>query len=142
MPGEEGSRLLCTHIYTQGSQWNTYLEQTFKLPERLKGVTNFCIAVNLKIHIKGFVFTKPEKAREQLNAAEYTHIYGDSYKIAGGAVENIGNNVSVEFDGMDFDERGFTKIQICGRTPLEKNTNSRRSLSSAIRANIQRRYLI
>ena len=121
MPGEDGSERLCTINYTQGSRWNTYIEQTFKLPRRLKGVTTFCIAVKLKIHVKGFIFKKSEKAYELLNANEYTHIYGDSFKITENAVENIGNNVSVAFGDMDFGERGFSKIEICGRTPLEKN---------------------
>jgi beta-galactosidase len=122
MPGEEGSRFLCTHTYTQGSRWNTYLEQTFKLPYRLKGVTDFCVVARQKIHIKGFMFTKFEKAFEQLNAAEFTNIYGDSFKITGNSIEEIGNNVSIKFDDMDFGKGGFLRLQICGRTPLEKNT--------------------
>ena len=38
------------------------------------------------------------------------------------AITGIGNNVSLEFDHMDFGEDGFEKLLICGRTPLEKNT--------------------
>lgn len=61
MPGEKGSELLLNDTYTKGSQWNTYLEQTFKLKRRLKGVTCFCITVSQKIHLKGFTFTKMKK---------------------------------------------------------------------------------
>jgi beta-galactosidase len=116
MPDENGSEFLCRHIYTQGSRWNTYLEQTFKLPKRLKGVTDFCMVLNLKVHIKGFVFTKPEKAYEKLNAKEYAHIYGDSFKIT-----EDSDFIEEKFDDMDFGEAEVLKLEIFGRTPLDVN---------------------
>lgn len=124
MPNDPGSEYLCTVTYTKGSRWNTYLEETFKLPRRLKGLTTFCMILRQKLHIKGFTFKKIDKAYEKLNAQEYSSIYGDSFILSGkgDAIEEIGNNVSIVFDDMDFSDKGFSKIQICGRTPLEKNT--------------------
>ena len=40
----------------------------------------------------------------------------------GDAVEQIGNNVSLEFTDMNFGEAGTDSIVICGRTPLQQNT--------------------
>ena len=38
------------------------------------------------------------------------------------AIEQIGNNVSLEFADMDFGAEGTDGIVICGRTPLQHNT--------------------
>ena len=38
------------------------------------------------------------------------------------AIEQIGNNVSLEFTDMNFGETGTDSIVICGRTPLQQNT--------------------
>lgn len=122
MPGETGSEQVTTVIYTKGSKWNTYLEQTFQLPRRFKGITAVCFVVRRKIHIKGFRFKKIEKAYEKLYANENNQIYGDSFHVTQNAVEDIGNNVTIEFEDMDFGEKGFNRIGICGCTNLSKNT--------------------
>ena len=122
MPSDTGSKKLAVFTYTSGSQWNTYVTETYKLPTRLRGVTTVCFVLHQKVHIKGFSFTKIEKAREQLGAKEYSVIYGDSYRITRDAVEQIGNNVTLEFGDMDFSKAGVTKLYICGRTPLDLNS--------------------
>jgi beta-galactosidase len=78
--------------------------------------------LNQKVHIKGFSFKKIEKVHERINAKDYSFIYGDSYKITHDAVEQIGNNVTLEFDGMDFSKTEITKLYVCGRTPLALNS--------------------
>ena len=122
MPDDTGSKKLATFTYTSPSRWNTYVEETYKLPTRLKGITTVCFVLYKKVHIKGFSFKKIEKAYEQLNAKDYSVIYGDSYKITQEAIERIGNNVTIEFDGMDFSKTEATKLYICGRTPLNLNS--------------------
>ena len=37
-------------------------------------------------------------------------------------MEGIGNNVSLEYEDMDFGQQGADRITICGKTNLEKNT--------------------
>jgi beta-galactosidase len=74
------------------------------------------------VHIKGFSFAKQNRAFQRNPAAECDRIYGDAFKIADDRVEGIGNNVSLEFDCMDFTDDGATKLVICGRSPIEKNT--------------------
>ena len=122
MPDDPDGRKLATVTYASGSRWNTYIAESYKLPARLKGVTTLCFVLRQKVHIKGFSFTKIEKAYEQLDARDYSVIYGDSYKVTREAIEGIGNNVTIEFDGMDFSGAGVSKLHICGRTPLDLNS--------------------
>jgi beta-galactosidase len=44
------------------------------------------------------------------------------FQVAGSSVEGIGNNVSLEFEQMDFTGEGAAKLIICGRSPIDKNT--------------------
>ena len=37
-------------------------------------------------------------------------------------MEGIGNNVSMEYENMDFGEEGVKAVTVCGRTPLSSNT--------------------
>lgn len=122
IPKEKNSILLTKVIYSKPSIWNTYQQESYQLPKRLKGITTLSFVVNQKIHIKGFTFKKYEKAFEKQNILEYDNIYGDSFTLTNSTIEDIGNNVSIVFDHMDFGENGFTKLAICGHSPLDKNT--------------------
>lgn len=72
--------------------------------------------------LQGFYFTKVEKAYAKLNASDNTIVTGDMFTIDGDSIREIGNNVTVEFDNMHFDEDGFHKITIHGRSHIEMNT--------------------
>lgn len=121
MPGEEGSCLIADVVYQKPSIWNVYQEETWRLNKRLKGVTGICFVLNQKIHIKGFSFARKNRAFERLCANECEHVYGDSFLVAPDGIDEIGNNVTVEFGKMDFGSEGAGGITICGRTPLEQN---------------------
>ena len=54
-------------------------------------------------------------------AGECDKIYGDSFERAGEEIHQIGNNVTICFEQMDFGEKGTKSLVICGSTPLEKN---------------------
>ena len=73
-----------------------------------------------KVHIKGFVFYKYNKAKYYLNASFIDNIYGDSYTILDDKILNIGNNVTLEFNNLDFSNYNADIINIYGRTPLSK----------------------
>ncbi|NLZ81321.1 MAG: DUF4982 domain-containing protein [Clostridiales bacterium] len=122
IPEEENSTLLTKVIYHKPSIWNTYQEETYKLPKRLKGISTLSFVLNQKVHIKGFTFKKYEKAFEKLSILEYDNIYGDSFTLTDSTIKDIGNNVSIEFDNMDFGVNGASKLVICGHSPLDKNT--------------------
>jgi len=121
-PHEEGSRLLDTLRCKQKPIWNTYQNETLKLPERIKGIVTIAFVMREKVHMKGFCFKYCEKAFGKLYAGEADKVYGDSFSVQGNTVEEIGNNVTLEFGNMDFGERGTEKIAIWGRTPLAANT--------------------
>ncbi len=123
MPGEAGSELIDVLKYQKPSIWNEYQEETWKLPRRIKGVTSIGLRMKeFKIHVKGFSFRKLEKAFGLLYAAEATRVYGDDFQIRENRVEGIGNNVTMEFENMDFGEAGTSQIEITGWTPLKVNT--------------------
>jgi beta-galactosidase len=122
MPNEQQSSVIADVIYQKQSQWNVYQEETYRLSKRLKGITTICFVVKQKIHIKGFYFKRFNKAFEQLSAKESNRIYGDTFNITECAVEGIGNNVSLEFENMDFGQDGLSKLIICGKSSIEKNT--------------------
>ena len=123
MPGEDESKYITTLTYQKPSIWNTYQEETWKLPRRLSGVTSLGMRMkDEKIHVKGFSFRKLNKAFEVIKAAEASRIYGDEFTIAAPCVNGIGNNVTMEFENMDFGETGADGITVTGWTPLAVNT--------------------
>ncbi len=109
---------LCKDTYRAKSWYNHYQDNTFKLTRRVCGLTSITLVFNIheRLSVKGFVFTKQEKAYELLNATDYSHISGDSFTLEKEAVTNIGNNVSIDFDGMNFNTAGVSSIDICGRS--------------------------
>ncbi|MDE7284263.1 MAG: glycoside hydrolase family 2, partial [Lachnospiraceae bacterium] len=122
VPGEQGSVMLADAVYQKPSIWNVYQPETFKLNKRLKGITTISFWLNQKVHIKGFSFTKYEKAWLEINAGEADAVYGDSYVRNGSAIEGIGNNVTLEFTDMDFGEKTIKGIAIKGRAVNGVNT--------------------
>ncbi|MCA0753568.1 DUF4982 domain-containing protein [Paenibacillus sp. N4] len=122
MPDEEGSELLADVIYQKESRWNVYQEETYRLSRKLRGITSICFVLQKKVHIKGFTFQSQNRALERNDAADCDRIYGDTFAIRDSRVEGIGNNVSLVFDQLDFAGVGATKLVVCGRSPIDKNT--------------------
>jgi beta-galactosidase len=116
-----GGVKICDLSYDLGSVWNTYQEVTYKLPRRLKGVTTLCLVFRQKVHIKGFRFTKVEKAFQRLLASDCDTVYGDSYKATDDGIEGIGNNVTLVFERMDFGADGASQVALCWRSTCDKN---------------------
>ncbi|MFC5471562.1 glycoside hydrolase family 2 TIM barrel-domain containing protein [Cohnella suwonensis] len=122
MPDEEGSALLADVIYQKPSRWNVYQEETYRLSKRLRGLTSICFVLRQKVHIKGFSFEQKNRAFEHNHAAECDRIYGDTFAITENCIEGIGNNVSLEFERMDFTGDGATKLVVYGRSTIDNNT--------------------
>ena len=121
-PHEAGSRLIDTVVYQKPSIWNVYQEETYKLPERIKGVATIAFLLKTKVHIKGFTFSRQEKAFGTLYGGEANAVYGDTFTRDGNIVRDIGNNVTIVYDNMDFGQEGASLVTVCGRTPLVANT--------------------
>ena len=122
IPGEEGCQLLADVVYQKPSIWNTYQEETYSLAKRVTGINTISVAVHQKIHLKGFVFKKLQKAWLSLNAAEADSVYGDTFTKEERAITGIGNNVTITYTEMDFGEEGTAGIRICGRAPESGNS--------------------
>ena len=120
-PGNGGKRI-CVLRYQKPSIWNVYQPETWLLPERISGIRTICIRMKDKVHLKGFIFDKQEKAWLRHDAAGADSVYGDSYRIDGVTVREIGNNVTLTWNDMDFEEAGEVTVGIEGRTSLPVNT--------------------
>lgn len=120
--GDEGALLLDEVIYQKKSIWNTYQEETWKLSKRLCGVHTISFVTYDKMHIKGFYFERQLRALCENSALDADSIYGDSFTKSEGAVEGIGNNVTLGFDNMNFGDEGVKEIIITGRAMAASNT--------------------
>lgn len=127
MPGEESSEKVAQVVYQKPSIWNVYQEETYKLNKRIRGISSICFVLKDKVHIKGFSFKKYNRALEQLGANECDHIYGDQFNVTQDEIREIGNNVTIAFENMDFGEKGVSKLTICGESPIDKNSIHLRS---------------
>ena len=121
MPEEDTSTFITTVTYNLGSKWNTYQEVTYKLPQKIKGIQTLCLVFKQKVHIKGFQFTKQEKAYSLHNFANADHIYGDSFTINSPSVDHIGNNVTILFNDMLF-ENPTSNITLSWRSSQDINS--------------------
>lgn len=121
---EPDSELILDTVYQKSSVWNVYQEETWKLKRRIKGVVTLTILMEQKVHIKGFVCKKYEKAFCRLNAGECSRIYGDSFTVSSDKtkITDIGNNVTVIYENMDFGQMGASKLMISSRSELKNNT--------------------
>ncbi len=118
----EGGQKLADFVYDLGMEWAVYRTAVYTLPKRLKGVTTLCFVFRRRLHMKGFRFLKMNKAYAALDAADCDAVYGDNYQINGGAVENIGNNVTLEYRDMDFGPAGTETISVRYRSGIPKNS--------------------
>lgn len=119
--GADGT-LLETLLYQKQSVWNTYQPETYTLSKRLSAVKTLSLLLPRKTHIRGFSFAHQEKAFSLLYAGECDAITGDSFRRTEREVTDIGNNVTLLFENMDFGTTGAVIIRVSGRTNLPQNT--------------------
>lgn len=103
------------------TEWNTYKYNTFKLPEKLRGVQKIAFEFGEALRFKGFKFSAPRREGIKLSALENDGIYGDSYHLGEKMIEGIGNNVSVIFNGIELGD-SVSRVEITGRTRNVKDT--------------------
>ncbi|MBQ8313227.1 MAG: DUF4982 domain-containing protein [Clostridia bacterium] len=117
----QGGEKLAVLPYQKPSRWNVYQPETYKLPRRLTGVQTLCFSTELKVHLKGFSFTRQSRAWLPLTSLEADTVYGDSFERTEAGIMNIGNNVSLLYEQMDFGEATRATLMLDGATPLETN---------------------
>ena len=118
---EEDGRLLASLKYQKKSIWNVYQDETYVLPERLTGIHSICFEAERKFHLKGFQFERQKRAFSWQRAGDADILYGDHYRLEKDAVLDIGNNVSLVWEDMDFGETGEAMMTVEGFTPLKEN---------------------
>lgn len=117
IPDKADSRLIDRLEYTRGSIWNTYQDQTFILSTRLIGIQTLTLVFQQKVHVKQFSFAKQQRAFATLNILDADLRYGDSFTIGTDRIDHIGNNVTFQFNNLDFGEVGADCIEVIGSAP-------------------------
>lgn len=117
----EGGEIIAVLPYQKPSRWNVYQPETYKLPCRLTGLHTLCITMDCKIHLKGFVFTRQSRAWMHQTALAADAVYGDSFTRKADCIADIGNNVSLVYENMDFGDCRKALLTIDGVTPLKEN---------------------
>ena len=64
----------------------------------------------------GIGFVPVQRAFDTNWVGEADSVYGDAYRINGRSVNDIGNNVIINYDALDFGENGADELVICGVT--------------------------
>ena len=119
-PRQDGEHLADLR-YRKPSRWNVYQPETWTLPRRLIGVQTLCFVMTAKAHMKGFSFTRQSRAWLEQRALDADAVYGDSFRRTAEGIEDIGNNVSLVYGGMDFGEATRARLIIDGATNLPVN---------------------
>jgi beta-galactosidase len=122
IPDKEGSQKIDTVHFPVNHGWDRFLPCDFDIGEKLTGEKVICFVVHKNLIFGGFEFIPENRAYEQIHVIKNDNIYGDDYKVLPDCIEGIGNNVVIEFNSMDFSEKGAGKITVCGRTLNEVNT--------------------
>ena len=110
----DGSELLFSGNYAVPSEYNVLQEDTFQLKKRLRGIRSLTFRFEHGLVLGGFRMTRQEKAYGLIPATEHGMITGDFYEEREDGIYHIGNNVDIEFPGMNFRD-GVSGITITGR---------------------------
>ncbi len=101
--------------------WDRGYPQEFTLPEIIKGINDVYIEIDGGCIFGGISFSEYNRAYSLNYAADCDKLYGDDYTVSGKRITDIGNNVVIEFDSLDFGD-GARTLTVTGRTPLDVNT--------------------
>ena len=121
VPDEADALLICDSIYCKPSIWNVYQEETFKLNKRISGIQTISFRIIDKVHFKGFSCKEINPIYEKMWAGRVHELYGDQFELKGDCVENIGNNVTIGFGKLSFED-GVSKVNIYGKANKGTNT--------------------
>ncbi len=119
---EEEDTLLCESVFSESAKWLEFKEHRVRIPDTVKGVKRIAIESSDNFQLRAFRFSEVKRGYENTWAKDCDEIFGDSYTLTGENVENIGNNTTLVFTGLDFSERPVHKIRFCGRTSLPNTT--------------------
>ena len=118
---DNGGEYIGTFAIKHNGGWDRAYPQTFELPRLIKGIHDISFVISNHCIFGGFEFERFDRAYAENSAADNDNLYGDDYTVSGSRVENIGNNVVIEFSCLDFAD-GTNAVTVVGSTPLDNCT--------------------
>lgn len=112
----DDGKLICRVDFGNNGHWCGFAGQNFALAERLTGVRTISVVIDSRVIFGGFSFVPIERAYDTNWVGEADSVYGDDYRIDGRRVADIGNNVIINYEGLDFGEGGSEALIISGET--------------------------
>lgn len=112
----DDGKLICRVDFGNNGHWCGFAGQDFALAERLTGVRTISVVIDSRVIFGGFSFVPIERAYDTNWVGEADNVYGDDYRIDGRRVTDIGNNVIINYEGLDFGEGGSEALIISGET--------------------------
>lgn len=112
----DDGKLICRVDFGNNGHWCGFAGQDFALAERLTGVCTISVVIDSRVIFGGFSFVPIERAYDTNWVGEADSVYGDDYRIDGRRVADIGNNVIINYEGLDFGEGGSEALIISGET--------------------------
>ncbi len=117
----ESGELIERVIFHNNNHWCGFVPETIALSKRLTGTKAVSIVIDTRVTFGGFSFEEICRAFDTNHTAESDSIYGDDYRVDGRSVVDIGNNVIINYEGLDFGENGAKRLTICGVTANPTN---------------------
>ncbi|MGN1341455.1 MAG: glycoside hydrolase family 2 TIM barrel-domain containing protein [Oscillospiraceae bacterium] len=112
----DSGTLIATVTFSNNGHWCGFDGQEFPLAQRLTGVHDISIVISERIIFGGLCFVPIQRAYDTNWTGEADSVYGDDYKITGRSVTNIGNNVIINYNALDFGGNGTKTLIISGVT--------------------------
>lgn len=112
----DDGKLICRVDFGNNGHWCGFAGQNFALAERLTGVRTISVVIDSRVIFGGFSFVPIERAYDTNWVGEADSVYGDDYRIDGRRVADIGNNVIINYERLDFGEGGSEALIISGET--------------------------
>lgn len=112
----DDGKLICREDFGNNGHWCGFAGQDFALAERLTGVRTISVVIDSRVIFGGFSFVPIERAYDTNWVGEADSVYGDDYRIDGRRVADIGNNVIINYERLDFGEGGSEALIISGET--------------------------
>lgn len=112
----DDGKLICRVDFGNNGHWCGFAGQDFALAERLTGVRTISVVIDSRVIFGGFSFVPIERAYDTNWVGEADSVYGDDYRIDGRRVADIGNNVIINYERLDFGGGGSEALIISGET--------------------------
>lgn len=119
---DDGDYAVLEGSFDESAGWLEFKRAEYELAERIKGIHRISIESEDNFQLNRFAFIPALHGFDHVAAADYDEIFGDSYKVNGTAVTDIGNNVSIIYRHLNMGSQLADRIKICGKTDNPKDS--------------------